>query len=183
MPSRRPRPRRGVAQGLPLTGRVRQLLPLVALVAMSAGCDPYPLHRLAADGDVTGVQRELDRGTPVDSPDDYGETALHRAVPGGGLKVVTVLLEHGASANAPRRDGLKPLHCAAAYQRPDLVRVLLRHGAELEGVDDRGRTPLHLAAFFNREEMIPVLLRPARNWRPATVEAVRPYTLRHGPAP
>jgi ankyrin repeat protein len=59
------------------------------------------LYDAAAAGDVDGVRRALDAGTPVDTRGAGGRTPLFVAVTGDHVEVARLLVEAGADPDAP----------------------------------------------------------------------------------
>lgn len=75
----------------------------------------FPLHIMAAKGDINMVKTFIASGADVDCIDGNGSTPLHLAVTGGHLDVVLTLLDAGA-------DG----HFVDSFQRTPLDLVLSR---------------------------------------------------------
>lgn len=120
----------------------------VALVAVAAGppaADP-PLHRLAWQGEVSGVERELSGGADVNALGARDLTALHWAVMGDRGEAALVLLDRGADPNARGQYDMTPLHWAAMLGRAALVPALVARGAKVGAKNLYGLTPLHEAA-------------------------------------
>eukprot|EP01045_Picozoa_sp_COSAG04_P038247 COSAG04_NODE_10155_length_800_cov_1.253923_2_plen_118_part_01 len=112
-------------------------LALLGLVAGAALAPSPPLHRAAADADVSAIRDLLKRAegsgegaaaakkwwfhvereeVDVRAVDERGRTALHIAAASereGALGVVTALLKAGAEADAADREGVTPLLLAA----------------------------------------------------------------------
>ena len=55
------------------------LLTTVAAVLLVGTAFADPIHDAAEDGDLAGVQAELDKGVDVNAKTDYGMTPLHFA--------------------------------------------------------------------------------------------------------
>lgn len=108
---------------------------------------PFTLHFLSAlEGDVDRVNRLLQKGVFVDTPDSAGYTALHYATRSGHIRVCEILLEHGAKVDSRTRSmRATPLHRAACMDRVEVVDLLLRYGASPNLTDADGRTALHRA--------------------------------------
>ena len=66
-------------------------LAVISLVATTAFADP--IHDAAEDGDLAGVQAELDKGVDVNVKDENGETPLDEA--GWRLEIADLLRGHG----------------------------------------------------------------------------------------
>ena len=84
----------------------------VVLVATTAFADP--IHDAAKNGDLAGVQAELDKGVDVNAKTVYGETPLHWTAWEGHKEVAELLITKGADVNAKDQDGFTPLHFASA---------------------------------------------------------------------
>jgi hypothetical protein len=78
----------------------------------------------AASGDLEHVEAALAEGVDVDSPNDYGSTALHKAAMSGQLEMVEFLLSKGADANAISQGLLTPLQEARLAGHTRIVKVL-----------------------------------------------------------
>lgn len=78
------------------------------------------LHELAGEGDVEGLRRMLQQGTPVDARDDAGCTALHFAADRGAVEAARVLVEAGADLGARDDEGQTPLHYAAITEQREV---------------------------------------------------------------
>lgn len=90
------------------------------------------LLEAAANGEVSDLLAALDAGTPVDTRNAEGRTALMEAVSASaGSGVTGLLLEAGADVNAVDNAGFSPLLLAARDSRvPDTVLVLLNAAAD-----------------------------------------------------
>lgn len=69
-------------------------------------------HIMASEGNLAGVERLLEEGTPVDSRDSEGCSALHWACDRGSLEMVELLLMRGADPKVKDNDGQTPLEYA-----------------------------------------------------------------------
>jgi ankyrin repeat protein len=116
----------------------------------------------------------LERGSDIETADEYSWTPLFWAASEGHEEVVKVLLEKGADIDATDTDGETPLWQAASNGHEEIVKMLLEKGANIEATDKRGSTLLCQAASNGREEIIKVLLEKGAN-----IEA----TEKHGNAP
>ena len=85
-----------------------------------------PLHAAAAAGDCDEVARLLAEGTPVNSLEDQGRTALVAAGIGGHDTVIRLLLANGASPLQPDSKQRLPLNYAASRGHVAAVRLLLQ---------------------------------------------------------
>ena len=95
-----------------------------------AAADPAAAVRRAAEiGDLSRLQRLLEKQIDIDSRDDAGRTALMLATLHGHTDAVAALLAYGADPNAAAADGTTPLQAARAGDHPAIVAALQRHGA------------------------------------------------------
>jgi outer membrane protein assembly factor BamB len=149
-----------------LRGRVLLILawgaiPLVP-AAPAAARETPDLVAAAIAGDTAAVRRLLDGGTPVDTADRWGSTALAFAAGEGRVEVVRLLLERGADPSeretffdqsplaralggGPFTEGLSP-------ERLEIAFLLLKYGADdrelaLETAIARGNFELARAAI------------------------------------
>ena len=117
------------------------------MLATSAFADP--IHDAARNGDLAGVQAELDKGVDVNAKDDVGKTPLTYAARFGHKEVAELLLAKGADASAKTDDnGTTPLHHAALNGHKEIAAMLIAKGADVNAklaVD--GGTPLYQAAW------------------------------------
>jgi ankyrin repeat protein len=105
------------------------------------------LHGLAAKGRADLIDMAVERGTPVDTLDRNGETALTWAAVAGQVTAISHLLDHGANIGALDRFLRTPLHKALDAAT---VEVLVDAGAALDMLDAAGRTPLMTAVQTGR---------------------------------
>jgi cytohesin len=131
------------------------LLQFVFLVcSVSAG----PIHYAAKDGDLAGVQAELDKGVDVNAKDDNGDTPLHEAADTGHEEVVELLIANGADVDAKNRYDMTPLHWAASAGHKEIAALLIAKGADVDAKRDDGDTPLHSVAYLGRKEIVELLI-------------------------
>ncbi|KAM0331380.1 hypothetical protein ACHAQA_003053 [Verticillium albo-atrum] len=126
----------------------------------------------AAAGDTTELQRELDKGTNVDTCDsEYQQTALHWAALNGHHAAVQLLISSGAEINTPEpAGGRTPLLMAVAGGHESVARLLLDAGACADTPDMAGDAPLVLAVKEKKTAMVKLLLEGGakpnfREWR------------------
>ncbi|XP_018411301.1 PREDICTED: ankyrin repeat domain-containing protein 39 [Nanorana parkeri] len=112
----------------------------------------------ALDGDLTRVQRFIDKGTGPNLTDHFGYTALHYSCRNGHLPVCSFLLSVGADSNAQTHGGSTAMHRAAYCGHLQVVQLLLKYGADPMKRDSDGRTVLHKAAEGGQWEMCHFLL-------------------------
>ena len=154
----------------------------ILLMATTALADP--IHDAAMNGNLAGVQAELDKGVSVNAKNDYGETPLDMAVwyngeseiaallrkqggkhgvingaaAGGDIEAVKEFLAAGTDVNT--KDGWEwtPLHNAAWWGHEEIAELLLANGAGVNAKNNVGWTPLHMAAINGRNEIVGLLV-------------------------
>lgn len=106
------------------------------------------LLRAAEEGNAQDIMAALSAGTPVNTRDEAGRTALMRAVSGSaGSGTLSLLLEGGADVNSSDAAGMTPLLLAARDSRTaDSVLFLLNAGANPTVRSAAGETAADLAA-------------------------------------
>jgi ankyrin repeat protein len=78
------------------------------------------------------VRYLLGLGTPSETPDADGFTALHYAVRGGHEDIVNILLDRGANIEAIDDRGRTALHLAVEHRHEDIVVLLIERGADFK---------------------------------------------------
>ena len=116
------------------------------------------LFDAASDGDLAGVQAELDKGADVNAKNKDGWTPLNFATDGGHKEVAELLIANGADVNAKDDQGSTPLKFAAYRGQKEIVELLIAEGADVNAKDDEGGTPLHLAAWRGHKETAELLI-------------------------
>src|SRR5213078_2180061 len=77
------------------------------------------------------IEAILDRdGTPIDSPDNTGRTALFHAARNNHLAAVKLLVERGADLNRSDAVGIAALHRTSQECSDELIQYLIDHGAD-----------------------------------------------------
>jgi ankyrin repeat protein len=105
-------------------------LAVTSLLATTAFADP--IHSAVWNGDLEGVQAELDNGVDVDEKDDlWGRTPLHIAAEEGHKEIAELLIAKGASVNAQNVGGLTPLDFAIIGKQPETADLLRKHGGKM----------------------------------------------------
>ena len=109
-------------------------LAVTSLLATTAFADP--IHSAVWNGDLEGVQAELDNGVDVDEKDDlWGRTPLHIAAEEGHKEIAELLIAKGADVNAklvgggPHK-GKTPLDAANETNHPETADLLRKHGGK-----------------------------------------------------
>jgi hypothetical protein len=96
-----------------------------AAVATVAAPDPSARLRAAAAAGRTGeMSALLDRGAPVDAPDDQGETALMKSIRADQPAAAALLLRHGASLDRTNAAGDSARSIARSADDAELNRAL-----------------------------------------------------------
>jgi len=128
--------------------RWRWALPWVLVCASAAQADSSPdamLRQAAQEGDLSGMQRALERGALPDRA-----YALYAAVEGRQLAAVQWLLEQGADPNVWTRlygrVASSPLYVAASLGSRPIVACLLAHGADVEAESGERLVPATVLA-------------------------------------
>ena len=125
------------------------LLTTIAAVVLVGTVFADPIHDAARNGDLAGVQAELDKGVDVDESDDSwpGMTPLHYAADEGHTEVVELLIANGADVNAKDENGRTPLHLATYWGEKEIVELLIAAGADVNAKDMSNWiwTPLDIA--------------------------------------
>ena len=129
------------------------------MLATTAFADP--IHTAAWDGDLAGVQAELDKGVDVNEADInfYNLAPLHYAAIHGQKEIAELLIAAGADVSANTTTGGTPLHLAALFGRKEVVELLIANGAAVNVKGGNlGGMPLHHAAFEGHKEIVELLL-------------------------
>ena len=119
------------------------------------------LLQAARKGNFAAVANSLNKGVPIESTNDKGETPLCLAVINGHVSTIYTLLHHKAQMEARTKKGLTPLLCAhenVSTSRTDVMRLLLSAGANLNARDEKGNTALHQAVSLSRPDWVKLLL-------------------------
>ena len=128
------------------------LLTTIAAVVLVGTVFADPIHYAARNGDLAGVQAELDKGVDVDEDDGSSPamTPLHWAARVGHKEVAELLIATGADVNAIDQLGrtgwaawhVTPLHEAAYHGHKEIAELLITAGADVNAKDEDGDTPL-----------------------------------------
>jgi ankyrin repeat protein/L-ascorbate metabolism protein UlaG (beta-lactamase superfamily) len=127
---------------------VEKLWPRAAALKDKDLLEKYPLHRAAYLGNAKTAAFLLEKGLPIDFPDEYGRSVFQRAQ-GGSVELAKMLADKGADIGAPDPDGSTPLHLAVKKGRTEMVRFLLSREADAKAKDGRGRSALDLARAYS----------------------------------
>jgi len=140
------------------------LLTTIAAVVLVGTVFADPIHDAARNGDLAGVQAELDKGVDVNAKGELDMTPLHEAALNGHKEVVELLIAKGADVNAKTagfmsaRGGDTPLHFAAWKGHKEIAELLLASGVDVNVTDNDGRTPLHRATEGGHKEIAELLI-------------------------
>lgn len=154
---------------------MRRMLFLL-FVSFSAVAQAHPLVDAAERGDLAAVRCLVESGVPVDSKNEFGETALKEACDEGYPAIADYLLKNGADVNEVDDKGENVFHEAIeeflgqgkgythrrASGTPDnkgvLEIILKQPRLDLNTPDVYGRTPLMRFAAANNAEYVSRLL-------------------------
>ena len=116
---------------------------VTSLLATTAFADP--IHDAAGNGDLAGVQAELDKGVDVNAKDGWEWTPLHIAASKSHKEIIELLIAKGADVHAKSYRERTPLHDAAYRGHKEIVELLIDAGADVNAKNNSGETPLDLA--------------------------------------
>ena len=105
------------------------------------------LIKAAKHGDISEVEKLIEKIADVNVTDKYRNTALHLAAYDGNLKIVEALVSAGAELNTRDVHGMTALDWAIANGHTKIVETLVKEGAELTTTDVHGITALQIAIF------------------------------------
>ena len=111
---------------------------ITSLLATTALADP--IHDAAYDGDLAGVQAELDKGADVNAKLENadllrkhvgkGYTPLHNAAIKGREEIAELLIAAGADVNAKAQDDYTPLDFSIMNKHTKTADLLRKHGGK-----------------------------------------------------
>lgn len=128
--------------------------------------DGEALRDAARKGDAVTVKELIAKKVDVDSPSEYGVTALALACNHGHEEVAKLLLEGGAKPNTKDKFyRASPLTWAISKQSKTLVEALIKHGAE--DVD----SVIGSAVAMRQPEIVTILLDSGKASEKALLEA------------
>lgn len=115
------------------------------------------IHGLAMFGDSALMERILDAGVSVDTPDvNTKGSPLHTAAAHNQPRMIQLLIDRGANVNALNSNGRTALHHTSDIES---LKALLQAGADVNAKDEDKQTPLHYKAFTSGQEGCELLLK------------------------
>jgi hypothetical protein len=140
------------------------LLTTIAAVVLVGTAFADPIHDAAKNGNLAGVQAELDKGVNViEKEDNYGRTPLHHASTNGHKKIVELLIAKGADVNAKSKFENTPLNLAAFWGHKEIVELFIAKGADVNAKSKYTGTPLRAAAEKGHKEIAELLIAEGAN--------------------
>ncbi|MGQ0767554.1 MAG: ankyrin repeat domain-containing protein, partial [Gemmatimonadota bacterium] len=139
--------------------KLAQALLLAAGVSSNAASQSTSLADAAMRGDAALVRSLIRSGTPVNTAQRDGMTALHWAAYKGNVEIARlVIAARGSTAASTRIGALAPLHLAAREGHAELVKVLIDARADVHLRTAEGLTALHYAAMSGPETAVRLLI-------------------------
>ena len=154
------------------------LLTTIAAVVLVRTVFADPIHTAAKNGDLAGVQAELDKGVDVNASGN-GQSPLHLAAIMGHVEVTELLIASGADLEGTDKYGNTPLHYAAHHGRKETTKLLITKGADVNVKRDDGNTPLDNATKYKHTDIIE-LLRKHGGKTSAELALMPPRLVQHG---
>ena len=112
------------------------------------------IHQATLDGKIENVQRMVERGTDVNTRDEYGRTALHIATAENHNIDMQYLINLGADVNAQDQQGRTPLMYAAADGLQDAAVLLVSRIADVNIQDADGMRALEWALNSGNKDLV-----------------------------
>ncbi|MDB4668739.1 ankyrin repeat domain-containing protein [bacterium] len=136
------------------------LLTIIGAVVLVETAFANPIQHAVLNGDLVGVQSELDKGVDVNLKGRGEFTPLHYAAAFGQQEIAALLIRSGADVNAKDENDYTPLHLTTTKQ---VAELLIANGAKVEAKGDDGFTPLFLAAINGYKENAELFLANGTN--------------------
>jgi ankyrin repeat protein len=133
---------------------MKLLLTTIAAVVLATTAFADPIHDAAKNGDLAGVQAELDKGVDVNAKNVDGETPLHWTASAGHKEIAELLIANGADVNAKDKGGWTPLHW---LETKEIAELLIANGADVNAKNVDGQTPLDVAVDWFNDELADLL--------------------------
>ena len=115
------------------------------------------LMNAAINGYKNIVKILLDRGTDINTTDNYGWTALMYAA-NGNTEITNLLLKRGAFITAKSMIGETALMFAITKGKTKICKLLLDNKVDINAKDNSGNTALIIAARFGYHKIVKTLL-------------------------
>ena len=143
---------------------MKLLLKTIAAVVLATTAFADPIHTAAWDGDLAGVQAELDKGVDVNEADInfYNLAPLHYAVIHGQKEIAELLIEKGADVSANTTTRGTPLHLVTFEGHKENFKLLIAEGADVNAIIVSGPLQFNvgdIALNFTTDSEIAALLR------------------------
>ena len=137
---------------------MKQLLITIAAVLLVETVFAGPIHDAAMNGDLTGIQSELDKGVDVNAKNINGWTPLHLAAINGHNELAELLIFKDADVNEKDEWGWTPLHYTANFGYKEIAELLIAKGASVNSHDKGKSTALHTAAYWGQKNIAELLI-------------------------
>lgn len=116
------------------------------------------LHIAAYLGADQVVPLLIEKGAPINLPDNQGRTALHLAAYQGKSSTVAVLMDHKVDPELKDTESeMTALHYAVTQKHSDTVKVLLEKGANPNPEEKNTYTPLFIAEQEGLDDIVVIL--------------------------
>ena len=143
---------------------MKLLLKTIAAVVLATTAFADPIHTAAWDGDLAGVQAELDKGVDVNEADInfYNLAPLHYAAIHGQKEIAELLIAAGADVSANTTTRGTPLHLVAFEGHKEIIELLIAEGADVNAIIVSGPLQFNvgdIALNFTTDSEIAALLR------------------------
>jgi ankyrin repeat protein len=135
------------------------LLQRQALSEHSADQRAKVLHDLISCGHIYLLQKFLDYGAEINSPDANGDTPLHIAADDcSRIDVMRVLLARGADIFYKNKRGENALFTAVRASNMEAMGLLLAAGIDIDSINDSDETALELASDHGYAQTVQYLI-------------------------
>jgi ankyrin repeat protein len=135
------------------------LAAVIALATLTVAQSSGRLAEVVHSGDAAAAMELLKKGTPGNSAEPDGTTALHWAVQQDDFTLVRALLNAKANVRAANRYGVTPLELAAINGSAPMVDLLLKAGADPNAASGEGETVLMAGARTGQPDTLKLLLK------------------------